>query len=543
MVRCTEAIRSNLFWNYIAMLNILVESDNHLYSWLQACPCHRGLALKQLHKEFSPCPMAGRCLPQLAAGELNTFCRDILAAAHADVLNVTHGLRPVEVMQVLSDFEFGRQHMLAHAQLKGAYHQDLPLLLAGLCHHLPETSRHVAQRALQRWHSMTAAEQAAAHPVSRRFLEGPHRETLERFASTDAALSEFPDMEVDVYRLALARCDEHAAEGSHAFMKRSLHMAPAAGASLLSLSLRMPMWEWLLKDDPEHLKTHVELMEKIYNSHSASHALGVATHPGMVEALASNTIVTLDGIRTWADKSRRHASILKRIVYHLDTHSRYGCNDFLLGTPPHGGQGSAAVSGAPPAGGRVQSASVAAAAASSGAQGGGSGGSAAGAALQAMALAALQPPPQPAPLALAAASPQGGTFAAAAAAAGCMEGQGDKAALVRAAAMAHFYRLLQEKATAAGGVGGAPGAPPSTWFSISKKEMGSATVVHDLLQNLRNPMAQSSRPAALDRGERLEFDEHDTAVPASGTAGQRHGCSCGSIPATEKKLTHAFFFA
>jgi hypothetical protein len=118
-----------------------------------------------------------------------------------------------------------------------------------------------------------------------------------------------------------------------------------------------------------------------------------------------------------------------------------------------------------------------------------------------------------------------------------MEGQGDKAALVRDAAMAHFYRLLQEKATAAGGVGGAPGAPPSTWFSISKKEMGSATVVRDLLQNLRNPMAQSSRPAELE----LEFDEHDTAVPASGTAGQRHGCSCGSIPATEKKCTHVFF--
>ena len=122
-----------------------------------------------------------------------------------------------------------------------------------------------------------------------------------------------------------------------------------------------------------------------------------------------------------------------------------------------------------------------------------------------------------------------------------MQGQGDKAGLVRAAAMAHFYRLLQEKATAAGGVGGAPGAPPSTWFSISKKEMGSATVVHDLLQNLRNPMAQSSKPAALDHGEMLEFDEHDTAVPASGIAGQRRGCSCGSIPATEKKFTHAFF--
>ena len=74
------------------MLNILAESGNDLYSWFQACPCHRGLALKQLHKEFGPCPMAGRCLPQLAAGELNTFCRDILAAAHADVLNATHGL-------------------------------------------------------------------------------------------------------------------------------------------------------------------------------------------------------------------------------------------------------------------------------------------------------------------------------------------------------------------------------------------------------------------------------------------------------------------
>ena len=244
----------------------------HLHSWLQGCPCHRGEALRQLQREEGSCPNSGRLLPQLAAGELQAFAGEVCAAAYGDVLHVLLGLAAAEVTRVLDDLEAGRQHLVAHVVLKGAYHSDLPLLLACLCHPTDETARGGARRAIQLWDAMSPQEQAEAHPLSGRFLrdgEGSHRSAVLRFATGAAPLADLPELEVDLYRLSLAKVDEHDGERPHALMKRELALGPHSGASLLSLSLRLPLWEWMLADDPEALHTLVACVERSYNAHEA----------------------------------------------------------------------------------------------------------------------------------------------------------------------------------------------------------------------------------------------------------------------------------
>lgn len=129
-------------------------------------------------------------------------------------------------MRVLDDFELGRQHMFLHIRMKGAYHADFPLLLAGLCHPANQVARKVARRAITKWDDLSEAHRSSAHAVTRRFLGDAfavsHRAALEQFATTARPLSDFPRMEADVYRVSLIRVDEHGAETPHALMKKDV---------------------------------------------------------------------------------------------------------------------------------------------------------------------------------------------------------------------------------------------------------------------------------------------------------------------------------
>ena len=106
-------------------------------------------------------------------------------------------------------------------------------------------------------------------------------------------------------------------------MKRNLSRAPHASASFLSLASRLPLWEWLLSDDPATLKTLAKCMESLYNADNAAEILRISNHPDIQECLQTNTVVTEHGVRRWLSKGREHDKHLKRVVYHLDFVSRY----------------------------------------------------------------------------------------------------------------------------------------------------------------------------------------------------------------------------
>ena len=151
------------------MVTLLARVANHIHSWFQSCPCHRGDALKVLRRT---CPLAGCLLPWLAVGDLERFADELFAACYYDVLQCTRGLSPSDLMKVLADFENGRQHMMVHIRLKGAYHVDMPLLATALCHPDGSRVRAVAARAVRLWMSMTAEQRAAAHEKTRELMVG-----------------------------------------------------------------------------------------------------------------------------------------------------------------------------------------------------------------------------------------------------------------------------------------------------------------------------------------------------------------------------------
>ena len=103
MTALTHAIRSNLWWSYCKMLQIMMRFVGQLGSWAEGCPCHdwlqprktdqrgrffsdeaeyllqsrRGLGLDQPGQPagdgrwYGPCPMAGKRAVELALGLLS----------------------------------------------------------------------------------------------------------------------------------------------------------------------------------------------------------------------------------------------------------------------------------------------------------------------------------------------------------------------------------------------------------------------------------------------------------------------------------------
>ena len=124
--KITRALQSPLFHCYVSMALGLEQVPEALASAAEGCPCHRAMfkhvsdhiRQKILEKRFRPgitvCPMAGKLLPELVAGELESVFERICALQESELtLMPLHGLRPLtsdEWNLLVSDFRAGHLH-------------------------------------------------------------------------------------------------------------------------------------------------------------------------------------------------------------------------------------------------------------------------------------------------------------------------------------------------------------------------------------------------------------------------------------------------
>ena len=134
---------------------------------------------------------------------------------------------------ILEDFEHARCHMLAHLRTKSAVHRDLPLILCGLARPCPMRARSAGRRAWALWMQMSDAERAHAHSHSRAVLADP--DVLVEFQTFvnefGRQLEDCPLLLMRIYRVALARIDEHEMDTSQMLVRETLdsHRANAKG--------------------------------------------------------------------------------------------------------------------------------------------------------------------------------------------------------------------------------------------------------------------------------------------------------------------------
>ena len=92
-------------------------------------------------------------------------------------------------------------------------------------------------------------------------------------------------------------------------MKKELNHAPHAGAAMLSQASRMPLFEWMVQEDPRAMQKLADHMDTLYNADNAAYILKVSSHPDMQEILEKKTVVARHGIVHWLSHGRSHGRI------------------------------------------------------------------------------------------------------------------------------------------------------------------------------------------------------------------------------------------
>jgi hypothetical protein len=309
-----KAVRSNYFWGWLSMAEVLILMLSHIEAWFMSCPCHHkspnktwsGRSMdfkKRLDIAFTSCPLGGRRLPQLAAGDFELFIQALTNMATIELtLGWTADLTAEERTMVTEDFEAGRKHMAFALAVFTAPYKQLPRMLGGLAHPDPLKCRGCFVTALQQWGVLTDVEQAAAHPVSKLFC---HPESIVcqqalRWLDVSTELDNFPELFYHVSRLALIPMNEISIESKHAVIKQMLNRGPNVGAASLSLAQRFPPILARMDSEPEFLLELATTCSSVYHPINNIRLSGIAGHPDLIEALSSATYVNPHGNLTFA---------------------------------------------------------------------------------------------------------------------------------------------------------------------------------------------------------------------------------------------------
>ena len=228
-------IRSNLFWAYAAMIDIVAECLGHLSSVSEACPCHRGRifmeglgrharrrVFQQRHGVPS-CPMATLNAPEFAAGDHLSIIQQLCQAALASVLGheLVRCLVDAERQLVISDFDRARRHIVFNLTLKLNFWKQLPWALFALAHSVTAVARTCCRRALRKFRD---APDATHHWVTRLLCDPrwPGFAAFSAFCEGEAAISESLLLLRMAARFRFAPVAERWIEGRHALTKGHL---------------------------------------------------------------------------------------------------------------------------------------------------------------------------------------------------------------------------------------------------------------------------------------------------------------------------------
>ena len=101
----TAILSSSLFHMYTRMVMLIEAVPNALAGAAESCPCHRELLAgltehrrcKLLQEQYgagvSACPMAGKLLPELVAGELEVACQRVWAQQEGELFLTAWGVQ------------------------------------------------------------------------------------------------------------------------------------------------------------------------------------------------------------------------------------------------------------------------------------------------------------------------------------------------------------------------------------------------------------------------------------------------------------------
>lgn len=267
-----RAIRSDMFWASLQCLELLMKVMRRCMDWCESCPCHYNLlesgAAVELERRWSRCPLRGRRLPEVAAGDFGNLFTELFDNMSAQALLLLPGaLTASDRSRLLQDLARGRAHLAFQLTLKITAIRQPPLLLFAVAHHSAAPARDALRHCL---------ESASSHPKIRQLQSGQLLVEAHEFLS-GADLHDLGALSVFVASLKFGFAVERQVEGDHAAIHHGYGKARHHSEPYDSLVRRMPEIKQVMASGFgfESLCMH---LESVRSPKLAVHSLGMASH-------------------------------------------------------------------------------------------------------------------------------------------------------------------------------------------------------------------------------------------------------------------------
>lgn len=323
-----QAIRSDQFWAYLDMIDLVGHVINEAALWAESCPCHprspdfrtrfrRVHAFRDSTGQCA-CPMRTRRAPEMADGAMVAMVRQLCTMARPQLLLYPSvaALGEEGKRLVLAEFGRARRHLIMVFVLKFSHWRQLPWLLFGIAHHDAAVAKRCAARACLLFAS--SPQEVQRHPVVSLLCRpgSVGHEQLRRFSRGDAGLRELPVVASAVGKLKFAPIAERWVEGLHATSKRFLKNAPHHSALHLAWSIVQAPLQHLIQQRPDVVSQLADLCWQVRNTRRALNEVGLWWHPE-VQGLVARCVGQM------RDLGRSHRHWIIELIYHVDRNTLF----------------------------------------------------------------------------------------------------------------------------------------------------------------------------------------------------------------------------
>ena len=305
--KVTRIIRSELYWQFTALMNLLLCALMHFNFWCEACPCHPRALYDDGDSEFNfqerityfmrrkkfkrdtgvegtGCVRQGCQCAYLAAGKMDELLQGVMTMAESKALMLAAGLRnPRSREGVLQAWNAGRAYIAFMVQLKFGFFQLLPHVILVLAHDDLDTIRRVLQRA----YVMYLSARDVAHNFYVNLL---FSNTSPHFAETRNFINGGP-MTDFLKKLACKfmwiKNAERSAERPHRLTHMETDHAPNHSPAYLSSKLRAPEFRRRVSAEPVFLQEVARHASAVRNPMAAARVLGLDANPILAERCPS----------------------------------------------------------------------------------------------------------------------------------------------------------------------------------------------------------------------------------------------------------------
>ena len=336
----TQTLKDQMFYPYLLMVLEIDKVAEGLGSWGERCYCHEhllrplktaGRKARKMRKltglqqntpfDRSLCRMSGKRSWELALGHVDHVISDFRSAGMRHLLeriqwNPFQSTLPEDGWRtVVSDFGSAVAHLEAEAKEKLQFWTTLPWFLCALAAPEEAVARQSAVAAVNKYIDLGAAANIIAHHrVTEKFMSPGCvlRTQLDRFIA-GASLSDLPELQMEVSKLAFIPVVERVIEGRASQVRRALrYSSKTSCGKTASLGVRLHELYYRFKEQPGFFDDWLACWERARTFRNIPSDLGLLDHPD---------IITMP--RKGRNLRTKLMKVLGRVLYRTDLPGQY----------------------------------------------------------------------------------------------------------------------------------------------------------------------------------------------------------------------------